>query len=368
VPFCARACPYCDFDFEVGPAPEIDLYLAGLDEEWAGREDAQALVRPATLYIGGGTPSRLGAEGLGRLLSWVERRFPEARLTEVTVEINPEDAGGSLLSRLRDRGVDRVSIGVQTLDPEGLRLLGRAHDAEVALSALARAREVGLRTSADLIVGCPGQSESRLRSDLGALVSAGAGHLSVYALTVEPGTAWARLVRLGRRAAVDADRQADLLSVAEATLTAAGFEHYEISSYALPGQRSRHNVGYWTWADYVGLGPSAASARFDVAGVQRRTNRRGLSAWRAAPAQAAEREDLHPEAAGGEGLWTGLRLLEGVALDRFRHRFPALPPGWLDERTGRHVSRGNLLWTGDRLRLAAGKWLLLDAIAVDLLA
>lgn len=393
VPFCARACPYCDFDFEVGraptPAATVDAFVAALQAEC----DARGLwpgLPMGTVYVGGGTPSQLGAEGLRRLLAWIDQRFDTRGAVERTVELNPEHVDGAVIDALVEAGVDRVSLGVQSLHAPALAQLGRVHAAEQARRALTELAARGLRVSADLIVGWPGQDADALRADVAGLVDAGVEHVSIYALTIEAGTPWEALVRRGRRRLPDADAQAQRLLQAEALLVAAGLQHYEVASYARPGARARHNLGYWTGVDYVGLGPSAASARHHPEGppegapegppdgppdgtVERRTNLRGLSAWMRQPGVAAEVERLPPAAAAAEALWLGLRVLDGVEVSAFLRRFPALDRRWMQARAAAQVARGNLEWVElapgrPRLRVAPGRWLWHDEIGADLLA
>lgn len=365
VPFCARACPYCDFDFQVGRSPATERFVAGLEREVATRLAEETWPEAwSTVYLGGGTPSLLGADGLRALGGWISGRFPGAGADEYTVEVNPEHATSELAAAIRDIGGARVSLGVQTLDPAGLAALGRVHSAEAARAAISTMRDAGLAVSADLIVGWPGQTLEGLAIDVAGLVDAGAMHVSVYALTIESGTPWETLVRRGRRRLPDPDVQADLLVAAEAALTAAGLPHYEVASY---GPVARHNLGYWTWRDYVGLGPSAHSAMFGGDGsVRRRGNRRGLDAWSADPS-AGEVEQLGAHAAAVEGLWTGLRYLPGVDVAAYLQRFPAVDRGWIEARTRKQRERGNLELSDAVLRVAPGRWLWHDAIAADLL-
>lgn len=372
VPFCARACPYCDFDFEVGRDPPIDAFLRDLEAECVARALPERLAVD-TVYVGGGTPSQLGPQGLRALLSSIDARFELRATVERTVELNPEHVDEALLEVLVEAGVDRVSLGVQSLRPSALVQLGRAHDPERARRALVAAVARGLRVSADLIVGHPGQRAAALRDDVRALLDTGVEHVSIYALTIEAGTPWESLVRRGRRRMPRADTQARRLLEAEALLCDAGLHHYEVASYARPGARARHNLGYWTGADYVGLGPSAASAIHHSDGaVERRTNLRGLSAWRARPGAAADRERLSPRAAAAEGLWLGLRALEGIELAAWLRRFPVVDEAWVRARTAQQVARGNLEWfEGERgvvLRVAPGRWLWHDEIGADLVS
>jgi len=370
VPFCARACPYCDFDFVVGRAPDLEAYLAGLAQEADRRgQEAASGRRFSTVYVGGGTPSSLGAAGLRALMRWVEGRFPGSGGEEITVEVNPEHADERLLGALAEVGVGRISMGIQTFEDAGLRELGRAHSGAEAAQGLRRARAQGLRVSADLIVGWRGQTLAGLRDDVMRTIEGGAEHVSVYALTIEERSAWPKLVRRGLRVLPDDEHQAELLVAAEEALTAAGLTHYEVASYALGGAHARHNLLYWTWQDYLGLGPSGSSARYAGDGsVLRRMNARGLAAW--AAGAPPEEVALGPEEAAIEGLWVGLRRLTGLVVEDFLARFAAVDRGWIERRSAGQRARGNLEWAeqGRLLRVAAGRWLWHDSIGADLLA
>ena len=385
VPFCARACPYCDFDFQVGRTPDAAGFVAGLERELAARaqevsewtcsnehvDTGMSEGAWSTVYLGGGTPSLLGPAGLGLLGEWLARRFPGAGAREFTVEVNPEHGDPALYAAVRAIGGTRVSLGTQSLEAEGLRTLGRVHTPAQALASVESAAAAGLRVSADLIVGWPGQTAAGVAADVRGLVAAGAEHVSVYALTIETDTPWPTLVRRGKRRLPDSDHQADMLAAAEQALTAAGLQHYEVASYARAGAEARHNLLYWTWQDYLGLGPSAHSARYFADGaVLRRGNVRGLPTWAQEPGRPAESELLTPEAAAIEGLWTGLRDLRGLDVAAYLRRFPAVTRAWIEGRVRRQVTRGNLEWVGEGqvLRIAPGRWYWHDAVAADLLA
>ena len=366
VPFCARACPYCDFDFVVDRKPAIEAFLEGLDREVATRHDTDRSF--TTVYVGGGTPSVFGPHDLRALMGWIRDRFDVASAIEWTVECNPEHVDAARIDALVGSGVDRISLGVQSLQRRGLQQLGRAHAPEAALASIELAVQAGLRVSADLIVGWPGQDPHAVPRDVDALRDAGVEHVSIYALTIEQGTPWIDLVARGTRALPDADAQADALLHAEATLQRAGFEHYEIASYARTASAwSRHNLLYWTGHDYVGLGPSAASARAHEGGWARRTNPRGLAAWRGG--SPPDEEILTPEHAAAEGLWLGLRVLTGLRIPAFLDRFPAASRPWIEARTARQRALGNIIVSsdGDVLSVAPDRWLHHDAIATDLL-
>lgn len=362
VPFCERACPYCDFDFEVGRAarlqPAIARWLAGLERERQARWPAGERLDVDTLYLGGGTPSVLSPAQLRALFAWLRERLqldPSA-LRELTVELNPEHVDAPRLDALLELGVNRVSLGVQTLMPAGLRELGRVHEREAARAALHECVARGLRTSADLIVGWRGQGPEQLIEDVDQLAAAGVEHVSIYGLTIEPDTPWPKLVRRGLRVLPDEDLQADLLVVAERELEARGFEHYEVASYAQPGAEAVHNSKYWRWLDVIGLGPSAASVRHRGAMVERRSNPRGLDAWERGDPPSEER--LSGTRAAAEGLWLGLRRLRGLDVNAFLARFE-VDRAWLEARTARQRQLGNLEFVDDgaRLRVAPERWL-----------
>lgn len=376
VPFCARACPYCDFDFEVaGPRlPDaIARWREGLARELDGRAAEFEHARFDSLYLGGGTPSALGAGELLALLEWLRGRVDLDACRERSVELNPEHVDAELLAALREGRVDRVSLGVQTLAERGLVQLGRVHRGAQARAAIAACVAAGLHTSVDLIVGWPGQTARELELDLDALLELGVEHVSIYALTIEPETAWPTLVRRGLRSEPDEDAQASLLAHAHARLGERGFVHYEVASHARPGCEAWHNGKYWRGIDVLALGPSAASVRVHPAGpeparVERRRNRRTLARWLVDPVTPEEPLDvLSGDAAAGEALWLALRRLDGLAIAAWLTRW-GVDRDWLDRRIARQLALGNLAWTGEILHVAPGRWLWHDAIATDLLA
>lgn len=374
VPFCSRACPYCDFDFVVGRQlePAIRRWQLGLKRELDVRRSSFEGRTFDSLYLGGGTPSAIGAEALEEVIGWLRAEVVGERLREVTVELNPEHVDDALMASLARSGVDRVSLGIQSLEALGLRQLGRGHSPTQALTAVERAISAGLRTSADLIVGWPGHTEAGLIADIDRLIDLGVGHLSIYALTIEPDTPWQKLVRRGLRVLPSDDEQAPLLLAAERRIVEHGFVHYEVASYARPGREAWHNGKYWRAVNVLALGPSGASVSIretrEGVEVTRGRNLRGLERWLADPAGMEEPLDhLVGEIAAAEALWLALRQLEGLWVLPWMARF-GVDRGWLDTRTANQVRRGNLEWLGDeRLRVAPGRWLWHDDIAADLL-
>ncbi len=374
VPFCARACPYCDFDFVVGRRPDLNRYLEGLRRELSARTKELGARPFDTLYLGGGTPSLLGPEGLRELVALL-RRFVDLEGTmESTIEVNPEHANPALLDAIAALGFDRVSLGVQSFQASLLRTLGRVHGTAEAVASLAAVRVRGLAVSVDLIVGVPDQDGELLASDLERIAEAAPDHVSAYALTIEGAVPWLSLVRRGLRVLPDDDTQADRLEQVARGLDRLGYQHYEISSYArTPGDRARHNAKYWTGVDVVALGPSAVSSRHERDAVERRANPRGLEAWlRGDP---AELDRLEGGAAAAEALWLGLRQLEGLQRGELLARHPAVDRAWWDAKIAPGIARGDLVLESspespddpDRLRVAPGRWLFHDAIAAGLL-
>lgn len=363
VPFCARACPYCDFDFTVNARPDGAALIEALGQEVERREDVREGHAPHTVYIGGGTPSVLSAADLSALLGWISGTWETGRCVEWTVEFNPEHVDAARLDAVCDAGVGRLSLGVQSFDATGLRQLGRAHTPAQAKQAVADAHARGLSVSVDLIVGWPGQTVGGLRAELEQLLELRCEHVSIYALTIEPGTPWERLAERGVRRLPQVDDAADAISCCADVLEGAGFVHYEVASYAQPGAAAIHNSGYWQGRDYVGVGPSAASARHLSGAILRSSNARGNAWW---AGEAPGTEALDAEAAAREALWLSLRLLEGVEIDPFLARV-GRDRAWLEERTARARVRGNIDLGEGRMRVAPGRWLHHDDIAADVL-
>ncbi|MGH9337325.1 MAG: radical SAM family heme chaperone HemW, partial [Vicinamibacteria bacterium] len=275
VPFCSAICPYCDFAVNLGTEARRARYADALLSEVALRPMPETPFD--TLYFGGGTPSALSGESVRRIVSELSSRGWLASGCRIYLEANPEDASAESLAALREAGVSTLSLGVQSLDPESLRFLGRRHTAEEARLSIALARESGFETvSIDLIYGLPGQTEDRWRRDLEAVLGLSADHLSCYQLTIHEGTFFGRFRREGSLVESPGELQGDLFRLTHRTLEAAGYEGYEASNFSRsPEHRSRHNEKYWSHTPYLGLGPSAHS--FD--GRTRSWNERSFFAW-----------------------------------------------------------------------------------------
>jgi oxygen-independent coproporphyrinogen III oxidase len=338
VPFCERVCPYCDFAVEAAPALSAqteDAYLQGLAREWdvlLARFPELGRRPRATIYLGGGTPSLLSAAGVERILGLVDLRTPcgageiNCAAGEITLELNPSRTELERLREFRSAGITRLSLGAQSLQTTVLRRLGRAQSGEQVLRAIERASAAGFASlSADLIYGAPGQTEDALLADLDRLIELGVPHVSAYALTLEPGTPFARAHERGQLALPDEETVRRMGRRVRAGLAAAGIEQYEISSFARPGHRSRHNQRYWSRADVIGLGVGAAS----LLAEQRFQNARERSAWqdaltRGEPAWISS-ETLSLEEQRRETLALGFRRLDGVSRAQYLRKFRAPP-------------------------------------------
>lgn len=352
VPWCRIRCPYCAFAVVPGDdRPDADPYVAAIlrdrtrATEFAGR--------PATLSFGGGTPSRLRPDAIASLVRRIDPRG------EVSLEANPEDVDEAWLMGILDAGVDRVSLGVQSLQEHVAKRLGRAHTVEDARVAIDRLARSGVRTwSVDLIFAVPRQSQEDLDRDLSAALDAGAPHVSVYGLTIEPGTAFARATERGSLVPVGDDVWRDLYDQIVDRLTSAGLERYEVSNFARAGHRSAHNQLYWTDAPYLGLGPSAHSYTPDG---ERWVEARDLGPWLAGHPPARERPSAREAAT--DLLVSGLRAVEGVDLERLARR-----TGFTVDPTevGTLVDRDVLRDVPVRLALTHTGFPLCDAVAARL--
>ncbi len=323
VPFCSAICPYCDFSVLVGDGERRSRFVDALVAEiglWAGTD----LGRPFdTVYLGGGTPSILEPEQLGRILGALAERLPLAPEPLVTLEANPEDVTRERLAAWRALGVGALSLGVQSFDADALRFLGRRHGPEDSRRALERALAAGFRTvSIDLIYGLPGQGLERWRRDLDAAIDLAPDHLSCYQLTVHRKTVFGHRKARGELAELPDEEQAAMFFETHERLAAAGWQGYEVSNFARSAEhRSRHNSKYWDHTPYLGLGPSAHS----FAGRCRWWNHEKTGPWERAVAAGerplADWEDLSDVDLALERLMLGLRTPEGIDLDLLAERY-----------------------------------------------
>jgi len=322
IPFCQYRCTYCDFATFAGKDEYIQQYLACLLTELSLRTPPGPKRFASTVFFGGGTPSRLPAADVERVLTALDDSFQLSPRTEVTLEANPGTLDLVQMRDLRSAGVNRLSIGVQTLNDSILRSVERIHDGRQALDTLQRARAAGFDSvSADLIFGLPGQDRQDWIRTLRGVIGAGPDHLSVYGLIVEPGTLLRRQLLDGRIQIPSDDEAADLYEVAREMLAANGYQHYEISNWARPGHQCRHNLIYWQHEPYLGIGLSAHS----YLDGRRFANVRGLQGYighlQRGRLPTASVEPIDADRARADAAMLGLRLIRGIHTASFDARF-----------------------------------------------
>jgi oxygen-independent coproporphyrinogen-3 oxidase len=317
-PFCRSKCPYCDFNSHVRNSIDEErwcrAYLAQL-RRFAGETRRR---RVGSVFFGGGTPSLMRPSTVASMLDAIARLWPVASDVEVTLEANPSTAEAGRFSALRTAGIGRLSIGVQALEDEALRFLGRGHTAAEALAAIKLAGAIFPRFSFDLIWGRPGQQPAAWRAELARAATLANDHLSVYQLTIEPGTSFHRR----RVATVDEDAAAEMHLLTRDALQARGLPAYEVSNHARPGCECRHNLSIWQGADYVGIGPGAHGRITDgfgdsIATSSLRSPEKWLAAVEGGRDGLTERQRLQPVERREELLLTGLRLTRGIDRERF---------------------------------------------------
>jgi oxygen-independent coproporphyrinogen-3 oxidase len=357
VPFCGRRCSYCDFAIAVRKVTPVDKYLVALEGELARRLGDRGESRVLeTLYFGGGTPSRLGGEGVLRAVEAVGRHFALAPGAEVTIEANPEDLDLATVTRWRAAGVNRVSLGVQSFDPAVLAWMHRTHDVASVYRAAECLAAGGIDNwSLDLIYALPDEVPRDWSRDLTLALALDPPHISAYGLTIEEATPLARWRSRGAVHEAPEDRfERDFLE-AHDRLAEAGYLHYEVSNWGRPGKESRHNQSYWRDVPYLGIGPGAHG--FD--GRARRWNEREYARWRSIVARGedpiAGREDLSDEARALEAIYVGLRTTRGLTLTTHD---ASLTDRWIAEGWG--------ALDDGRLVLTPLGWLRLDALVAAL--
>lgn len=365
IPFCKQACYYCDFHFstnqEVRPRLVDALRReAELQHDFLGTETVE------TVYLGGGTPSLLTAMELERLMSTLRGTFPISSTAEITLEANPDDLTESVLRQFVAAGINRLSIGIQSFQEETLRFFNRAHSVAQALGSVEQARRVGFANiSIDLIYGIPGKQNSDWMAEIRQALALGPEHISAYALTVEEKTVFGNWHKRKKLVPADEEQVAQQFELLMDELAQAGYIHYEISNFCLPGFASRHNSAYWQGVNYLGLGPSAHS-------LQARTRQFNL-ANNALYLQAIERgeipltvETLTDADCINESIFTGLRTQRGVDPGELLRQFGFDLPRLRRERLERLAANGWIDWLADRIVLTRKGKLVADQIASDL--
>lgn len=359
VPFCAHRCGYCNFTLVAGRDDLIGAYLDAIERELSWLDGP----RPVdTLFFGGGTPTHLPADALDRLLDTVQAAFPLAPGGELTIEANPIDVTRETMAVLAARGVTRLSLGAQTFSPAKLALLERDHAPQQIRSAVALARGHSMSVSLDLIFGTPGETLDGWQRDLAAALELAPDHVSTYGLTFERGTAFGGRLARGELARQSEESERALYAAAIDRLQAAGFEHYEVSNFAQPDRRCRHNEVYWAAQGYFAAGPGAARYVDGRREVNHRSTTTYLKRVLAGQSPVAEHETLSPPERAREALVLGMRRLAGVDRRAF-----AVQTGFeVDELAGPAIARlvelGMLADDGSRVRLTRDGLFVSDAI------
>jgi oxygen-independent coproporphyrinogen-3 oxidase len=323
-PFCRSKCPYCDFNSHVRERTDEKAWRRALLSELEHYARRTAGRRVTSIFFGGGTPSLMGPATAGAVLEHIARLWPLADDAEITLEANPNSAEAAHFSGFRAAGINRLSIGIQALDDQALRFLGRGHNVAEARAAIAAAATVFERYSFDLIYARPGQTLAAWESELRAALALAGDHLSVYQLTIEPGTAFHAAHARGDFALPAPDLAADLFEATQAILDQAGMPLYEVSNHARPGRECRHNLVYWRYEDYVGVGPGA-HGRITLDGRKLATRQeRAPETWMSRAGReghaTAEERPIDKIEAAEEALLMGLRLAEGIDAAHFQRQ------------------------------------------------
>lgn len=372
VPFCVHRCGYCDFTLVAGQDHLIDDYLRALEVElndraaW-GNNAPEKPVPLDTLYFGGGTPTHLSPEELRRLFALIFQHFELSDAAEFTVEANPVDLTEEKIEALVNAGVNRISLGVQSFDKAALELLERDHTRQTIETGMQRLKNKIDNVSLDLIFAVPGQTREQWQSTIEEAVSLGPTHLSTYCLTFEKGTSFYSRLQKGNLREADDELQREMYSDVMEMLPALGYEQYEISSFAKPGFRSRHNQVYWAGRGYFGFGPGAARYLDGV----RESNHRSVAAWLkqvlAGDSGCTEREELDDEERARERLILGLRQIEGINAELFAEETGFTLNELVSEPIAKLVTRGHLTWNGNTLQLTREGRFFADSVTLELL-
>jgi oxygen-independent coproporphyrinogen-3 oxidase len=374
IPYCVSKCPYCDFNSHVVPEiPEANYTEALIQElnhyarmnHWRGRA-------VETVFFGGGTPSTFQPSSIARVLACARALFPIDSACEITLEANPGTVESRNFAGYRSHGVNRISLGVQSFQPQVLKFLGRVHSANEAVSALRVIGDAGFENfSLDLIYANPAQTLRDLENDLETALSFQSPHLSAYNLTIEEGTPFHHEYRSGRFSLLTEEKEIAMAEMIEQRLTAAGLQRYEISNYARPGFHSRHNLNYWQTGDYLGIGAGAHShkrvAKNGIYGHRwwnEKNPARYMNQIRERGQAVADAEESDLARATGEYMFSGLRLIDGICLDAFVRRF-GKSASELYPQISRWVREGLMETDGKRLRLTRGGILVANSIFVD---
>ncbi|MGA7675717.1 MAG: radical SAM family heme chaperone HemW [Rhizomicrobium sp.] len=368
-PFCAAKCPYCDFNSHVRTSIDEDGWAHAILREMSHVAELQGADRPVlgTIFFGGGTPSLMSARSIARIIDAALRLWPSANDVEITLEANPASAEAARFADYAKAGVNRLSLGVQALNDADLRFLGRLHDVAEAKAALALAMRTFGRVSLDLIYARPGQSLEAWRNELGEALSFGTEHLSLYQLTIEPETPFATMFKRGALHLPEEDLAASFYEITQELTARAGVPAYEVSNHARPGCESRHNLLYWRYGAYAGVGPGA-HGRLELSGKRIATVCERLpERWRERVARNGhgftDISEIDKRSGAREHLLMNLRLSEGLNLKAYRTRWGSAPAA---ERIAALAADGFLKLEADKLSATPRGMLVLNRVIAEL--
>jgi putative oxygen-independent coproporphyrinogen III oxidase len=368
-PFCVSKCPYCDFNSHVRSDIDHDNWQHALYVDLKHEHKVNPDPMITSIFFGGGTPSLMPPQLVANLISEADKLWGLSDLCEITLEANPSSVEAARFVDLAQAGVNRISLGLQSLDDESLHFLGRAHSVEEGLLALDIAQRNFDRVSFDLIYARPGQSIEDWQAELTRAIAFGTDHLSLYQLTIEKSTQFETLVRTGELVPADNDHCADLFDVTREITAAAGIPAYEISNHAQVGQESRHNLTYWRYQDYSGIGPGAHGRRLNSATQRHKKPENFLSAIERNGQGISEETPLDPATRAIEALLMGLRLSEGVDLTDIATRTGVSYNKLINSEAAQKIaSLGMLTCIGERIIVTPKGMPLLDAILPQIVA
>ena len=368
-PFCLQKCPYCDFNSHVRAEVDHARWQAALLADMRAEAELAAGERLESVFFGGGTPSLMPPALVAAMLKEAEQLWGFAPDIEITLEANPSSVEAGKFADLAAAGVNRSSIGLQALDDTTLQFLGRLHDAEEGLEALKVAQAVFSRVSVDLIYALPDHTPAQWQADLSRVLDFGTSHLSLYQLTIEPGTRFETMVRRGDFTPLDDDAAADLFGLTQQLTSDAGIPAYEISNHARPGQESRHNLTYWRYRDYVGIGPGAHGRRGGFATLRHKKPENWLAAVEARGSGCQSEVAISPSEQACEALLMGLRLTEGLDLTALSLRLGIAKDRLIDvSEAAKLASLGLIRQHNSRITVTPAGMPLLDAILPRIVA
>jgi oxygen-independent coproporphyrinogen-3 oxidase len=368
-PFCVTKCPYCDFNSHVRAQVDDAAWCAGLLADLAHEAKLLPGRRLASIFFGGGTPSLMPPTTVAAIIDAATTHWPALPDIEITLEANPSSVEAARFAGFAAAGVNRLSLGLQALNDADLKLLGRPHDLAQGLAALAVAQKHFARVSFDLIYDRPGMTLDSWTAELGRALGFGTDHLSLYQLTLEPGTRFTALHAKGQLTMPDADTSADLFELTRAMTATAGIPAYEVSNHARPGSESRHNITYWTYGNYAGIGPGAHGRRQGVATERLKKPETWLAAVQAQGHGMASEVALTADERATEALVMGLRLGDGIDAALFHARTGrALADVLRADRVARIVAQGLLEHDSQGLRLTLAGQPFVDAVLKEIAA